>query len=130
MKITHLPTGYRHCSQKLDELVKNGNCSYPVGKEGGTARRDATDCPRTAQRNVRDPSAYLFVNEGNETGNLIFGLCFPMASLDMDGPHLETGESENGEGQAGHREGQGCGELGARYSWIGKLGQQAGHFAT
>ena len=63
---------------------------------------------------MRDPSVYLFVNEGDETGNLVFGLCFPMASLDEDGPHLETGKSENGGGQAGHREGQGCGELGAR----------------
>ena len=63
---------------------------------------------------MRDPFVYLFINEENETGNLIFGLCFPMASLDVDEPHLETGESENGGGQAGHREGQGCGELGAR----------------
>ena len=63
---------------------------------------------------MRDPSVYLFVNEGNGTGNLVFGLCFPMASLDVDGPHLEIGESENGGGQAGHRERQGCGELGAR----------------
>ena len=56
------------------------------------------------QRNVRDPSVYLFVNEGNETGNLIFGLCFPIASLDVDEPHLETEGSGNDEGQAGHRE--------------------------
>ena len=28
-----------YCSQKLGELVKNGNCSYPVGEEGGTTRR-------------------------------------------------------------------------------------------
>ena len=51
-----------------------------------------------------------------------------MASLDVDTPHLETGESENGEGQAGHREGQGCGELGAAYySWIGQLDRLAGY---
>ena len=56
------------CFQKLDELVKNGNCSYPVGEEGGTARRDAVGLSRTAQRSVRDPSAYLFSDEGDETG--------------------------------------------------------------
>ena len=33
MKTTHLPTGCRYCFQKLDELVKNGNCSYPVGEK-------------------------------------------------------------------------------------------------
>ena len=48
-----------------------------------------------------------------------------MASLDVDGPHLEAGESENGGGQAGHREGQGCGELGA--AWIGQLDRLAGY---
>ena len=60
-----------------------------------------TEHSKLRQR-LRDPSAYLFVNEGNETGNLIFGLCFPMASLDVEEPHLETGD---GGGQAGHREG-------------------------
>lgn len=55
----------------------------------------------TAQRNVRDPSVYLFVNEENETGNLILGLCFPMAPPAANGPPLGPGESEkNGEGQA------------------------------
>ena len=75
MKTTPLPTGCRYCFQKLDELEKNGNCSYPVGEEGGTARRDVASCSRwqerqhnMTQRNVRDPSAYLFVNEGDETG--------------------------------------------------------------
>ena len=98
-------------------------------------RRGTAGCSRwqerqrsMAQRNVRDPSVYLFINEGNETGNLIFGLCFPMASLDVDEPHLETGESENGGEQAGHREGQGCGELGAaiagQASWAGRPKQQ------
>lgn len=58
----------------------------------------------TAQRNVRDPSVYLFVNEENETGNLILGLCFPMAPPAAERPHLETGESGDGEGQAWHRE--------------------------
>ena len=116
--------------QKLDELVKNGNCSYPNRERRwhGVARRSAVGRPvgknnnitwQSTQRNVRDPSVYLFVNEGNETGNLVFGLCFPMASLDVDGPHLETGESENGGEQAGHREGQGCGELGARHAIVG-----------
>ena len=54
-----------------------------------------------------------------------------MASLDVDGPHLETGESENGGGQADHREGQGCGELGAAcYRWIGQLGRLGTTSAT
>ena len=65
---------------------------------------------RTAQRNVRDPFIYLFINEGNETGNLIFGLCFPMAPLDVDGPHLEMGAG--GRPPDWMKE-QGCGELGA-----------------
>ena len=76
----------RRRSQKLDEMEKNGNCSHPVGEEGGTAwrgvARRAVPAGKngTAQRNVRGPFVYLFVNEGNETGNLILGLCFPMAS--------------------------------------------------
>ena len=56
------------------------------------------------------PFCYLFVNEGNETGNLIFILCFPMAPLDVDGPHLETGDG--GRPPDWMKE-QGCGELGA-----------------
>ena len=116
----------RRCSQKLDELEKNGNCSYTRrGRRWhGVARQGKPT--RTAQHSVRDPSVYLFVNEGNETGNLIFGLCFPMASLDVDGPHLETGESENGGGQAGHREGQGCGELGTRMLSLDRTAGPAG----
>ena len=95
--------------------------AVPAGKNGNIAWQ-------ATQRNVRDPSVYLFVNEGDGTGNLILGLCFPMASLDVDGPHLETGESENGGGQVGHREGQGCGELGAAcYRWIGQLDRLAWH---
>lgn len=58
----------------------------------------------TAQRNVRGPSVYLFVNEVDETGNLILGLCFPMAPPAAERPHLELGESGDGEGQAWHRE--------------------------
>ena len=49
-----------------------------------------------------------------------------MASLDVDGPHLETGESENGGGQVGHREGQGCGELGARMLSLDRTAGPAG----
>ena len=75
---------------------------------------------------MRDPSVYLFINEGDGTGQFISGLCFPMASLDVDGPHLETGESENGGGQAGHREGQGCGELGARMLSLDRTAGPAG----
>ena len=102
-------------------MVRCGAAGYPACKNGNVTQQ-------STQRNVRDPSVYLFVNEGDETGNLVFGLCFPMASLDVDGPHLETGESENGGGQAGHREGQGCGELGAAcYRWIGQLDRLAGY---
>ena len=80
---------------------------------------------------MRDPSAYLFVNEGNKTGNLIFGLCFPMVPIAADEPHLERGESGNGGAQEGYREGEGAaGWAPARYSWTGKLGRQAGCFAT
>lgn len=80
------------------------------------------------QRNVRDPSVYLFVNEGNETGNLISGLCFPMAPLDADGPLLELGESGDGEGQAWYLEARACGRAGRPHatagptSWVNKLG--------
>ena len=76
---------------------------------------------------MRDPSVYLFVNEGDETGNLIFGLCFPMASLDVDGPRLETGESENGGGQAGHRGARVRRAGAAYYRWIGQLDRLAGY---
>ena len=38
--ILSLPTSGGCRSQKLDELVKNGNCSSPVGGEGGVAQRD------------------------------------------------------------------------------------------
>lgn len=104
----------RRCSQKLGELEKNGNCSSPVGGEGSTAWRGVAwqavlaGKNGTTQRSVRDPFVYLFVNEGNETGNLIFGLCFPMAPLDVDEPHLEMRESG---GQAGYR------GWGLRASW-------------
>lgn len=74
----------------------------PQGEESGTARRSAANCSRqqhnTAQRNVRDPFVYLFVNEGNKTGNLILGLCFPIVPIAADGPHLEMGESGGGGG--------------------------------
>lgn len=65
----------------------------PVGEEGGTARCGAAGCSRTTQRNVRDPSVYLFVNEGNETGNLIFGLCFPIAPIATERMPLESERS-------------------------------------
>ena len=48
-----------------------------------------TEHSKLRQR-LRDPSAYLFVNEGNKTGNLIFGLCFPMAPIAAERSHLET----------------------------------------
>ena len=64
------------CSQKLDALEKNGNCSYPVGEkvaQPGVALRGRLPCWQEqqhgmAQRSVRDPFVYLFVNEGDETG--------------------------------------------------------------
>lgn len=79
---------------------------------------------RTTQHNVRDPFVYLFVNEGNKTGNLIFGLCFPMASLDVERAHLEMEESGGDGGQAWYLEGAGlrASWAPARYSWVGKLG--------
>ena len=82
----------------------------PYGEK--VARRGVTRQADPARHSVARPFRYLFVNEGDETGNLIFGLCFPMASLDVDGPHLETGESENGGGQAWYRE-----DAGLRASW-------------
>ena len=97
-------------------MEKNGNCSYPVGEKVarcGTARRGELFPHGTAQRNVRDPSVRLSINEGNETGPFFSGLCFPIASLDADDPHLEMGESGEGGGQAGH------GPAGLRASWAG-----------
>ena len=82
-------------------MAQHGAAGYPADKNSNKAQQ-------ATQHSVRDPSVYLFVNEGDGTGNLIFGLCFPMASLDVDGPHLETGESENGGEQAGHRRGKGA----------------------
>ena len=44
------------CSQKLGRLEKNGNCSYPVGEGGGTARRSTArrtvPAGRTARHNI------------------------------------------------------------------------------
>ena len=43
----------------------------PVGEKvarHGVVWRSVASCSRTAQRNVRDPFDYLFVNEGDETG--------------------------------------------------------------
>ena len=68
---------------------------------------------------MRDPFVYLFVNEGDETGQFIFILCFPMASPAVDGAHLETRESGDGEGQAWYREGQGR-RAGARHAIVGQ----------
>ena len=54
-----------------------------------------------------------------------------MAPIAVDGPHLEMGESGGGGGQASYREGADAASWApARYSWIGKLGRQAGCFAT
>ena len=73
---------------------------------------------------MRDPFVYLFVNEGNETGNLIFGLCFPMAPIAVDGPLLELGEGGDDEGQASYRKDAGlrASWVPARYSWVGRQG--------
>lgn len=75
--------------QKLDEMEKNGNYSPAKEEENDTARRDKLAASwaivkvaepqyssaainkclaMQSQRSVRDPSVYLFVNEGNETG--------------------------------------------------------------
>ena len=75
---------------------------------------------------MRDPFVYLFINEGNETGNLIFGLCFPMASLAVDGQHLEMGEGGDDGGQARYRKARACGELGARTLQLDRLAGSAG----
>lgn len=86
-------------SQKLGELEKNGNSSYSIGEEGGTAQRDVMwqavpASKNMAQRNVRDPSVYLFVNEENETGNLILGLCFPIVPIATERMPLEPRSGE------------------------------------
>ena len=68
-------------------------------EEDGTARRSAAGCPadkhdniaQQARQRLRDPFVYLFVNEGNETGNLILGLCFPMGPADTGQPPREQG---------------------------------------
>ena len=79
-----------------------------------------------ARQRLRDPFVYLFVNEGNETGNLIFGLCFPMASLDVEEPLLELGEGGDDGGQARYRKARACGELGARTLQLDRLAGSAG----
>ena len=43
----------------------------------------------------RDLLECLFVDEGNETGKYIFGLCFPMGLTDTGRPHREP---DGGEG--------------------------------
>lgn len=98
MKINILSTN--RCSQKLGELEKNGNCSSPVGGEGGAARRSVASYPHqqeqqhnTAQRNVRGLSVRLFVNEDDETGQFILGLCFPMAPPATERAPLEPKKS-------------------------------------
>ena len=50
-----------------------------------------------------------------------------MAPLDVDGPHLEAGESENGGGQAGHRGGaRTCGRAGRRMLSLNRTAGPAG----
>ena len=118
------------CFQKLGELEKNGNCSSPRrGRRWhGVARRGKPT--RTAQHNMRDPFVYLFVNEGNETGNLIFGLCFPMASLAVDGQHLEMGEGGDDGGQARYRKARACGRAGCPHATAGSAGKVLRHVTT
>ena len=84
----------------------------PTGKNGNIAQQ--------ARQHLRDPSAYLFVNEGNETGQFIFILCFPMAPIATERAPLEP---ERSRGPPDWMKGQGCGELGAR---LLQLGRQAG----
>lgn len=45
------------------------------------------------QRSVRGPSVYLFVNEDDETGDLIFGLCFPIVPIATERMLLEPEKS-------------------------------------
>ena len=59
---------------------------------------------------VRDPSVYLFINEGDETGNLILGLCFPIGPIATERMHLEP---ERSSGPSDWVKEQECGELGA-----------------
>ena len=67
----------------------------PTGGEGGTAWCGAAGAPADKnintirQRSVRDPFVYLFINEGDETGESIFGLCFPMAPIAAERMSLE-----------------------------------------
>ena len=58
----------------------------------------------------RDLLECLFVDEGNETGKYIFGLCFPISPADTGRPHREqevAGELERRAGQAGSEQAQG-----------------------
>ena len=47
------------------------------------------NCGRTAF--FRDLLECLLVDEGNETGKYIFGLCFPMGPAGTGRPHREPG---------------------------------------
>lgn len=113
---THPSTGRRRRSQKLGELEKNGNCSYPVGEKvawhGIAWRTVPAGKNGTAQRSVRDPFVYLFINEGNETGNLIFDLCFPMAPLDVEKSPLGPEKEEKVEDKRGTGMVRACGRAG------------------
>lgn len=81
-----------------------------------------------SQRSVRGPFVYLFVNEGDETRQFIFGLCFPIVPIAAEKMPLWP---ESGELPSDWMKGYGlAGELGACYSWAGQLGQQAGYPAT
>ena len=78
-----------------------------------------------SQHKLRDPFVYLSINEGNETGNLILGLCFPMVPIAADRAHLETGENGDGRGRTA--------PLRARVRRAGcllQLGRLAGYHAT
>lgn len=73
------------CSQKLDEMEKNGNYSPAKEEENDMTRRGTASWPQArcscvaivtsvnilatqSQRSVRDPSAYLSINEDDEIG--------------------------------------------------------------
>lgn len=45
------------------------------------------------QRSMRGPSVYLFINEDDETEDLIFGLCFPIVPIATERMPLEPKKS-------------------------------------
>ena len=80
--------------RKENDTARHGKLGHDKMAEPRTNTVAISKClAMQSQRSVRDPSVYLFVNEENETGNLILGLCFPIVPIATERMPLEPEKS-------------------------------------